>query len=106
MRPKPAARAGRSLLFGHDLVPALREMPGANPVPDTVYAPEVRQAQIAYKSSSARGAAVAPGRIVASNWRCGAKPAQAVSRCTAGAEPVVLDQQSFSSEFFDGWFRS
>src|SRR5215469_18634436 len=38
-------------------------MPGADPVPDTVNAPEVRQAQIAYKSyRSARGAVVAPRR--------------------------------------------
>src|SRR5262249_33441295 len=63
MRPKLAARAEESLLFRHDLVPALREMRGANPVPDTVNAPEVRQAQIAYKSyRSARGAVVAPRR--------------------------------------------
>src|SRR2546425_1969362 len=75
MRPKLAARAEQSLLFGHDLVPALREMPGANPVPDTVKAPEVRQAQIAYKSyRSAIGAVVAPGRIVASAQAFAAGP--------------------------------
>src|SRR6476646_9538030 len=50
MRPKPTARAEESLRFGHDLVPALRAMPGANPVPDTFKGSEVRQTQIAYKS--------------------------------------------------------
>src|SRR6516225_1628153 len=67
MRPKPAARAEESLRFGHDLVPALRAMPGANPVPDTIRVPEVRQTQIAYKSyRTAIGAVVAPRRIAAS----------------------------------------
>src|ERR1700732_1976391 len=67
MRPKSAARAEESLRFGHDLVPALRAMPGANPVPDTIRVPEVRQTQIAYKSyRTAIGAVVAPRRIAAS----------------------------------------
>src|SRR5438445_13504518 len=67
MRPKPTARAEESLRFGHDLVLALRAMPGANPVPDTIRVPEVRQTQIAYKSyRTAIGAVVAPRRIAAS----------------------------------------
>src|SRR5215470_11103177 len=84
MRPKLAARAEESLRFRHDLVPALRAMRGANPVPDTVNAPEVRQAQIAYKSyRSARGAVVAPRRIAA--------PAQAFAVGPSAPPNVRLD---------------
>src|ERR1700726_1358739 len=84
MRPKPTARAEESLRFGHDLVPALRAMPGANPVPDTIRVPEVRQTQIAYKSyRTAIGAVVAPRRIAA--------PAQAIAAGPSAPPNVRLD---------------
>lgn len=80
-------------------------MPGANPVPDTIKAPEVRQAQIAYKSfRSAIGAVVAPRRTVASAqaFRRGAERAAKLGISLARLGRVDNVAGKFEAEFGNG----